>query len=142
MIDLEIIRKKHMKDKKVGMRTARIVTIIMGILAAWGVQLFIKLLGGTIFNFVYVLIVAQLSLLGPIVVGLVCKPRKVKHMWIAIALPVVLGISSNIIGAIFKISALIDAAGTISALSSVTIAFIIYLLNKKRYSPYMMNTFN
>jgi hypothetical protein len=133
VVDMGFVNKNYMKNKKTGLKTARIITVLMGALAAWGVQLILKLIGGSIFDFVYILIVAQLSLLGPIIIGLVCKAKDTKYMWISIVFALFLGIISSALGAIFNISALIDLAGSISALSSVLIAFIIYSISKNKF---------
>lgn len=111
--------------KKVTLCQARIATLVIGIVTAWGVSLTIQALGGSIFNFVYVVIIAQLSLAGPVIMGLV-RLQRVNRMWLAIILGLLAGIGSTIIGTIQNNQNLLQAAGTLTAAVSVLTAQFLY----------------
>ena len=111
--------------------TCQILTILAGIFAAWGVSFIVGLIGGGIFDFVYVLIVFQLGLLGPVLLGLISKNSlKNKLMWIPIVLSVTIGIISSIVGTVKSNSYLIDGAGGITAISSIILSLLFFQLNK------------
>ena len=82
-------------------------------------------LGGSIFDFVYVFIVLQLSLLGSILVGLISKRENTKYMGLSIVLSLILGFIFSIVGTITGRTKFVDAAGTVAAISSIVFAFII-----------------
>jgi hypothetical protein len=129
-VDLNII-KRLSKNRKTQMMIARVLTILAGVIAAWGVNLIVGMLGGGIFDFVYILIVAQLGLLGPVLVGLIMKnPPKAHLMWLPIVLSVLVGFSSSVVGVATENSFLTDGAGTITAVTSVILSMILTLRSK------------
>jgi len=109
--------------QKTGLRLARIVTIIGAIFAAWGIRI--------IFDFIYILIVVQLSLFGSVIVGLMFKSRHITNMWIAIVLGVISGLGASIAGGSLGVSWLVDLAGTIATFVSTIVAVILYLIAPK-----------
>ncbi len=114
------------KFKKInGYTLARVVTIVFGVIAAWGIQLLLGAIGKSVFDFVYIFIVAQLSLLGVVAVGLMSKNAMSKNMWISILVGALSGITTSICGGIYQLPALTEAAGAISAVSSVLVALIL-----------------
>ena len=115
-------------QRQTGLQFARVVTILSGIFAAWGVRFVLNFLGSSIFDFVYILIVAQLSLLGPVLVGLLFKSRRVQHMWLGIAVGLIFGVSTNIIGGVFGVNWLMDASGTIAALTSTMASVGLFII--------------
>lgn len=117
--------RKNIDEKPFKLNIARIITVLMGFIAAWGVRVFITALGGSIFDFVYVFIVLQLSLLGSIIVGLMSKKATIKYMSLSIILALILGFGLSIIGTIMGKTELIDVAGTVAAILSIIIAIII-----------------
>lgn len=117
--------KKNLENNKYKLNIVRVITIVLGLIAAWGVRVFIDFLGGSIFDFVYVFIILQLSLLGPILVGFISKKSNSKYIWVSIVLPLIIGFSLSIIGTITGMTELVDVAGTASAISSIIFASII-----------------
>ncbi|OGO87117.1 MAG: hypothetical protein A2Y24_05920 [Clostridiales bacterium GWE2_32_10] len=117
--------------QKTGLRLARIVTIIGAIFAAWGIRIILKMIGGSIFDFIYILIVVQLSLFGSVIVGLMFKSRHITNMWIAIVLGVISGLGASIAGGSLGVSWLVDLAGTIATFVSTIVAVILYLIAPK-----------
>ena len=112
--------------RHIGIRFARIITVLVGIFSAWGVQAILNIFGVSIFNFVYILVVAQLCLLGPVLVGLLLHRRSVANMWLPIVIGLLFGLSSSIIGGAIQIAWLTDAAGTIAALTSTLMSLVLY----------------
>jgi hypothetical protein len=120
------------KNKTNGFLLARLLTIAAGVFSAWGVQTFLHLIGANIFNFVYIFIVVQLSMLGSVLVGLIFKNRNVKHIWGSIIFGVITGVLASIYGELRTLSWLSEAAGTISAVTSTTAAFIFFYISGKK----------
>jgi len=97
-VDLNLLKRFAEKPKQ-RMLIARILTVAAGVIAAWGVNLLISAMGGGIFDFVYILIVAQLSMIGPILVGLMAKNLpKIRIMWQALVVAVAVGIFASAFG--------------------------------------------
>ena len=131
-IDLNFL-KRFAKKPKQRMLIARILTVAAGVIAAWGVNLLISAMGGGIFDFVYILIVAQLSMIGPILVGLMAKkPPKIRIMWLALVVAVVVGIFSSAFGVASGIQWLVDGAGTLTVAVSIILAVGLYFLSKRQ----------
>jgi len=121
LVDLKLGEKF---GKLNGFTIARVLTAIAGIFAAWGIQLLLGAFGKSTFDFVYIFIVAQLSLLGTVLVGLVFNNIKSNYIWISILVGIASGFSASVLGGMFELSILSEAAGTISAVSSVLIALL------------------
>jgi Na+/proline symporter len=121
LVDLKLGEKLR---KFNGFTIARILTVIVGIFAAWGIQLLLGAFGKSIFDFVYIFIVAQLSLLGTVLAGLIFKNAKSQYIWISILVGIASGFTASVLGGLFELTTLSEAAGTISAVSSVIIALL------------------
>jgi Na+/proline symporter len=121
LVDLNLGKKFK---KLNGFAIARVLTVVAGIFAAWGIQLILGFFGKSTFDFVYIFIVAQLSLLGTVLVGLLSMSTNSKYIWISILVGITGGFSASILGGLFELEALSEAAGTISAVSSVLVALL------------------
>ena len=138
MVDLDLakllnrLRQTHQSSSS--LRTARVVTLFLGALAAWGIQFLLEGLGSSIFNFVYIFTVVQLGLIGPIIFGLVFSPKYIPKVWISIAIPIATGFLMNILGGIWGISWLSDIAGAVTATSSFAICLMLYCLSFRKKS--------
>ncbi len=132
MVDLNFgeIIKKIKQNRQSGVRTARIITLFLGVLAAWGIQFALAGFGKSIFDFVYVFTIVQLSLIGPIIIGLVFQPRCIPRMWISIVISMTLGFLFNILGNVYSISWLGDVAGTVTAISSFAISGLLLIVSR------------
>jgi hypothetical protein len=106
---ISVVRKMH----------ARVVVLAVGALAAWGVQAWVNWLGGSIFNFVYIVVIAQLSLSGPVLVGLIKGSRSHSFMWLIILCSGLVGVVSSVIGSALSISVLVDGAGALTVAISI-----------------------
>lgn len=96
-----------------------------------GIQFVLAGFGKSIFDFVYVFTIVQLSLIGPIVMGLVFQPRCIPKMWVSIIVSLILGFLFNILGNVYSISWLGDVAGTVTAVSSFTISGFLLFVSRK-----------
>jgi hypothetical protein len=129
-VDLNLI-KRLSKNRKAQMNIARIFTIVAGAVSAWGVNFVVSAIGGGVFDFVYILIVAQLGLIGPVLVGLIAKrPPKLKLMWLPIVIAVLAGFTASVVGTTSENSFLVDGAGTITVIVSITLSIVFLLLQK------------
>lgn len=120
VVDLGLAGRRAVR---ISLREARAIVLIVGVLAAWGVQAWIHALGGSIFNFVYVFIVAQLSLIGPVLVGLARWGDRGSRMWLPIALGFAAGMAAAASGAAFHSAGLTEGAGVLTIAVSTLVAF-------------------
>jgi len=116
LVDLRIRTKKN------SFLMVRLFTIAAGVFSALGVQTILNFIGANIFDFVYIFIVVQLSLLGPVLIGLLSKNKNVRYIWCSIIFGVVAGIFASVGGKMWHLSWLSEAAGTISAITSTLTA--------------------
>lgn len=115
IVDLGVLSRK-IRNIRVG--HARWAVFVIGLLAAWGVNAWVQWLGGNIFEFVYVMIIAQLGLSGPVIVGLLSSRRIRGPMWVPIVMSVGIGIGAAVVGSALKIQSLVDSAGAATILIS------------------------
>jgi hypothetical protein len=106
---------------------ARVRLIVIGFagVSVWGVDFLIRALGGNLFDFVYVLIVCQLSLIGPVIFSLIGAARRTPLMVIPILLSLVVGFGLVILAAIEGNSLFIDGAGSAAIVTSIVVSAII-----------------
>jgi len=117
-------------NDKTRAKLAKFSVIIFGLLAIWGIEYVFQVLGVNLFDFVYIVIISQLSLIGPVLIGIYSKTAKSKFMWIAILMGLIVGFGSAVIGSTSRYTLLVDGAGTFSAMASMSFAVIIYKFNK------------
>jgi len=118
--------------KAVSLMTCRLVLIIAAALSVWGVDQLITLLGGSIFDFVYVLILSQLAIIGPAVFSLSGLVARSLLMILPIILSLSVGFGMVLVGAKSEISILIDGAGSATILTSLTATAMLILALKAR----------
>ena len=104
----------------------RLILVAFAIIGIWGVKWLMEILDLNLFDFVYIVIITQLALIGP--VWFAIKGRKGKSGITIIITSLVIGFLTAILGSIFKIGFLTDGAGTITVLVSFVLS---YLLIKK-----------
>lgn len=114
----------------VTLRFARVVTLVVGIAAAWGVERLIGLLGGSIFDMVYIVILTQLCLIGPVIVGLVL-PKRTSHMWVAVAISLGVAVGLTVFGTLYN-QTLLQLAGTLVTIVSIGSSLMLYVRNASR----------
>lgn len=98
---------------------ARWTLVLVGLVSGWGIGALVEALGGSLFDFVYVVIVSQLALLGPVLLGLGTGTlHGGRPMWIAIALGLFVGFGCVLIGSVRGAGWLVDGAGTFTLIMS------------------------
>jgi hypothetical protein len=130
LVDLEIL---GLKRRRMSLGAARMAVVVAGLVAAWGVNQVVAWFGGSVFDFAYVLIVAQLTLFGPVIVALSSRKRVVSRrpVWLAIVISGIVGISASVVGGSFGIGVLVDGAGTLTTVTSVVIALAMSYLPRR-----------
>lgn len=112
-------------------RAARLSLVASAVIAIWGIDVLISWTGATIFDFVYVVIVSQLALLGPVVFCWVSGPR-CTFMWTAILFGILVGSSAVVVGVLTSRQFLVDGGGTFTILASLIAAAVIHFLVARR----------
>jgi len=102
----------------------RIAILIVAIVAVWGTQQLVQLFDKSLFEFVYIVIIPQLALMGPVLASLLGRTRGVAPIWIAIVAGLVAGFSAAVGGTALELSSLSDGAGILTVLFSVLVSFI------------------
>jgi hypothetical protein len=116
VVDISILNQKMPLVRR---RHARFAVLLVGIFAAWGVQAWVSWLGGSIFNFVYIVVIAQLSLIGPVLIGLLRPSKVTSRMWLAILAGAVIGFLSSILGTVLDMATLVNGAGVFAVSASI-----------------------
>lgn len=118
VVDVGVLGKRI---TSVGKREARIAVLIVGVAASWGVEAWVHWLGGSIFNFVYIVIIPQLSLVGPVLIALRSQSHGYRRsgMWIVILSSCAIGLLCSIVGSAIRNSLLVDGAGAVTVFMSL-----------------------
>lgn len=134
MVDLNLskIIQSINKKRTSGISLSRVLTFVLGVLAAWGIQFMLSAVGCSIFDFVYVFTIVQLGLIGPIVIGLIFKPQNLYGMTISIVFSIAIGFMMSVYGNIYGISWFVDGAGATTVLISLLISIALYISYKKK----------
>ena len=106
----------------------RLTLIILAFMAAWGVGALTKWLGTDPFETVYLVIIPQLALTGPVLVGIFTPPvllRSGLSMTLPIIMSGAIGLSLTWAGAKYGLQYLSDGAGAATAAVSLIIALAI-----------------
>jgi hypothetical protein len=101
----------------------RLALVVIGLAGSFGVAKALQLFGGNIFSFVYVVVISQLSLLGPVLAALTSRKTRDLGMWVVILVSLGTGFGSVYYGTITSTQWLVDFSGTITALISCVLAF-------------------
>ena len=100
---------------------SRITLVVAAIMAVWGINFLFRLTGGSVFDFVYIVIVTQLALLGSVLSSWFTA-RQPRTMWLSILSGLVCGFGAVAVGVISSRQYLIDGAGTFAMASSCVAA--------------------
>jgi Na+/proline symporter len=119
---------KRFSEKK-RLRLIQLLVIVFGLITIWGFEGILKAFHINLFDFLYIIVVSQLSLIGPVVFGLYKKVKRNERMWIAILLALIVGFGSVIIGGFTGNKVLIDGAGTFSVITSLLSAWMLSYLS-------------
>lgn len=99
----------------------------IGLISIYGTKLIQNLFGLDLFDLVYIVVISQLSLFGPVFIGLKYE-SKAHRMWIAIVGAILIGLISIWLTWLTGNQFYLQGAGTFTLLSSLFFAF---LLKKK-----------
>jgi hypothetical protein len=102
---------------------ARVALVGIGLISVWGVDFILNALGLKLFDFVYVVILTQLALIGPVLFALATVRRPILPGWLAIVISLVVGFGFTIAGAVYELKWAIDGAGVFAVLSSLAVTF-------------------
>lgn len=103
--------------------------------SVWGIALLFRVWGGSLFDFVYIVIVTQLALLGPVVVGLFSRVNSAAPMWLAVVVGLSAGFGAVLIGSAFERPGLVDGAGSFAIVGSMVGAWAIWRWRREGLSP-------
>lgn len=112
---------------------AKVALVLVAILSVWGIDLIFRISGANLFDFVYIVILTQLAIIGPVVVGLAMRSAAKTPMWVAIIFGLIVGFGSVIIGKTAEMPYLVDGAGTFTIVASLASAYL--LLKWKAREP-------
>lgn len=96
----------------------RIALIGIAIAAIWGVKFFLAVSGLSLFDFVYVVIITQLALFGPVLITLTTHREARFPAWLPICLALVVGFGAVIVGTTQDLKWVVDGAGAFTILVS------------------------
>jgi len=127
VMDIFQSKKNSNEDNHPGSRLniARLSLILIAIIAIWGVKYIMHITGANLFDFVYIVIITQLALFGPVIVGLATDRVSNKLMWVPILVALIVGFGSIAVGTSKEIKFLLDGAGTFALLASLFLAYAI-----------------
>jgi Na+/proline symporter len=103
----------------------RLALILIAFIAVWGVKLIFQITGANLFDFVYIVIITQLALFGPVLIGLATNRISNKNMWFSLIGGLIVGFGSIAVGTINEVKFLLDGAGTFTLVASLILALII-----------------
>lgn len=128
-IVVDLMRKREgaddASDKRSALLTARIALVVVAALSIWGIRYILGLSGASLFDFVYIVIITQLALFGPVLLGLIANRDAPSPMWLAIVLGLVVGFGTIAAGTLTETKLLLDGAGTFALVASFIAAFTI-----------------
>ncbi len=112
-------------SEKKRLRLIQLMIIAFGLVTIWGFEHMLKAIQINLFDFLYIIVISQLSLIGPVIFGLYGKVNKNDKIWIAILLALIVGFGSVVIGKMTENIVLIDGAGTFSVTTSLVMAWVL-----------------
>jgi hypothetical protein len=114
------------------LKVARIVLFCLALAATWGVHLLFAAVHANLFDFVYIVIITQLSLIGPVIVALTAKRQEAASMWVPICFALAVGFTCSIAGSLTQRDILINGAGSFTVATSLILAFVYHFLVQER----------
>ncbi|HEY6807105.1 MAG TPA: hypothetical protein VI306_26240 [Pyrinomonadaceae bacterium] len=98
--------------------TIRVILVVLALAATWGVKYLLDIGNIDLFGLVYVVIIFQVALIGPVLISLLTTRRAIFPVSVAIVLSLAIGFGSSITGTIVGIKWLNDGAGVFAILTS------------------------
>ena len=103
----------------------RVILTCFAIFAAWGVHALVKTWGINLFDFVYLAIIPQLAIFGPVIVALLGRVSRWPLIAFVIAVAFASGIAATLLGQTYSMSYLSDGAGTLTTFISLVGAYLV-----------------
>ncbi len=103
----------------------RFIVFAVGLLSFWGVEFIRGYLNLDLFQFVYVMVISQLSIFGPVIVGLLGRTSKSQIFVVVMPLSFVIGILLARYGSLNDMSWLADGAGTFTLIISFVFSYLL-----------------
>ena len=114
------------------LRRVRVSLLVIALTATWGVNFIFQITGSNLFDFVYIVIITQLALFGPVIIALTTDRIATNPMWICIAIALTVGFGAIAAGTIFQNKLLLDGAGTLTLFTSMILALLNIVDPKKQ----------
>jgi len=130
-IDILPIKALQKLSETKRLRLIQLSVFAFGLIAVWIINLVFNILHINLFDLVYIVILSQLSLIGPVIIGLYSKRHKNSLMWIAILTALIVGFGSTIIGGASNNHLLVDGAGAFAVVASLFTAGIVKYLPER-----------
>lgn len=126
-LNTDIIPKKFLRtfNPRTRMKLIQASIVLFGLIAIWGISLILKAFHVNLFDFLYIIVISQLSLTGPVLFGLYTNSSKSEKMWMSIIAALGVGFGSLLIGGLTDNKMLMDGAGTFVVIISIIGAWII-----------------
>ena len=103
----------------------RLSLLVIAICATWGVEFVFRITGANLFDFVYIVIITQLALFGPVIMALASRKTNRGPMWLPIIAALVFGFGSVALGTILHQQFLVNGAGAFTLMISFALAYLI-----------------
>jgi hypothetical protein len=110
----------------------RLSLIAIAVCATWGIKFVFKITGANLFDFVYIVIITQLALFGPVIMALASKTTTWGPMWLPIIAGLAIGFGSIAIGTVSHQQVLVDGAGAFTLVISFALAYLISKVTEGR----------
>ncbi|HEX8214781.1 MAG TPA: hypothetical protein VF582_04835 [Allosphingosinicella sp.] len=98
--------------------------VLLAMLAGWGVHELLNAIEMSLFDFLYVVIIPQLAILGPVAAALVRRGSNERSMTLVIVAALAVGFGTTWVGQRLGESSLVDGAGSATALVSLALAWL------------------
>jgi hypothetical protein len=102
----------------------RVGLVAVAVVAIWGVSYLLDRLGLSLFDFVYIVIITQLALIGPVLIGLATNRLPRIPFWVPIICALIIGFGCVAVGTRLSAKWLVDGAGTFTIIASCLVALI------------------
>jgi len=120
----DVVRSRRWTDSTLSNVThlgaVRLSLFAIAAAGIWGVKAVLRVTGADLFSFVYIVIITQLALLGPVLLAF--ANRTGKFMWVAILLALATGFGSALYGTARGVQYMVDGAGTFTIVVSAIAA--------------------
>jgi hypothetical protein len=96
----------------------RVALVVIAVVAIWGVRFLLAALNLSLFDFIYIVIITQLSLIGPVLAALLSNRGARFPLWLPILIALAVGFGSIMVGTRREVKWIIDGAGAFTIFAS------------------------